>query len=443
VLALTAGGAVDGSFGASGLASLEQSSICADLAGLDDGRLVVAGRRQSGEGFAIRLLTTGQPDATFEASAVAEAMREATAVELAAGRSVIVAGLAADTSVPRALVMRLGPDGELDTSFGNAGSTLIDLPAEFGTWPIMRDIAVKDGKVLVLGGDGQWSPRPFVARLLGDGDIDGPGVVGVAPFYLAVQQQDGQAVVTVRRMGGRHGQVSVVLRTQAHADAPAVAREDCMAVDRTLTWAHDDVSDQQVVIPLLPDNRNAVAEEYQGFDVVLSAVEGGAGFGTRTARIDIAADGSPAGQFALLSVEPTIVSESTNFVGVSVGRWYYSTGAVSVTVTPMAGSATAGTDFEASPVVLTWASGDSGDKTMSIRINDDRDAEEAETFPLQLSAPTGGAVIGPHSSVEFTITRNDQRAPSTGSGGGALGLLSLLLLGAAEWMRRARRWVPR
>jgi hypothetical protein len=105
-----------------------------------------------------------------------------------------------------------------------------------------------------------------------------------------------------------------------------------------------------------------------------------------------------------------------------------------VTVTPVAGSATPA-DFAAAPIVLSWADGDSAPKTATIPIINDNDAESQETFTVELSNPTSGAVVGPHSHLAVTIYDEDQRS----GGGGAFDGLSLLCLGCLRWLRSRLR----
>ena len=78
---------------------------------------------------------------------------------------------------------------------------------------------------------------------------------------------------------------------------------------------------------------------------------------------------------------------------------------------------------------------------------DDEEREDAETFSVEISEPTGGAVIGPRNVATFSIAANDLTQSGQGGGngsggnggGGAAGLVSLLLLGLAEAVRAARR----
>jgi hypothetical protein len=219
----------------------------------------------------------------------------------------------------------------------------------------------------------------------------------------------------------------------------ATAGEDYSAMSQTLTWEDGDTTDRQVTIQLLPDAPDAAGEDPEHFDVVLSQVQGGAGLGTWAHPVTIAADGAPAGQFSI-SVGNAFASEAVGQATVTVWRDYYSQGAVSVTVTPVSGSAIAGEDFAADPVTLTWADGESGGKDASFPIVNDSAREGPEQFTLRLSAPTGGAAIGARSETSVTIVANDQPPPSSKSGGGAVGALSLCLLALAGMLRRLGRW---
>jgi hypothetical protein len=207
------------------------------------------------------------------------------------------------------------------------------------------------------------------------------------------------------------------------------------AIEGRLTWDDGDTTERELHVPILADT---VTELPEDFLVTLSDVQGGVGLGTSAASIFIAADGDPFGQFNIRT-DTERVYEPGQGARVIVSRDYYRTGAVSVTLTPVSGTATAGADFSADPVTLSWADGDNQAWFVDFAILDDSIAEQDETFTVQLSDPTGGAFIGPNSVAEFVIWAND--APSTKSkkGGGALGYLSLLLLGFMVLFRPARR----
>jgi hypothetical protein len=108
---------------------------------------------------------------------------------------------------------------------------------------------------------------------------------------------------------------------------------------------------------------------------------------------------------------------------------------VSVKVTPVSGTATAGSDFDSTSVVVSWADGDSDTKEVDIPITNDSTEEASESFTVQLSDATGGALVGAGPSIEIAIDANDQPPPPPppgSGGGGSFGYLSLLMLSAAR-----------
>jgi hypothetical protein len=114
---------------------------------------------------------------------------------------------------------------------------------------------------------------------------------------------------------------------------------------------------------------------------------------------------------------------------------------VSLTFATSNGSAISPSDYTAVTQSVTWNDGDSAQKTVSIPIINDATNEQAETFTVAISAPTGGATLG--TPANLTITVNDDDAPpapppqdSGGSGGGSLGYSGLLLGALVAWRRR-------
>jgi len=440
IIGLTAGGAIDNSFGAAGIApvatALGNANLCNAISSQADDRLLVTGNA-GGQGFAASLLATGAPDPAFAPDAVASAMTDATAIAAAGDGKILVAGSGDEGSK----IMRLLADGGLDPSFGNAGSTLIDLPSEHGSQPAVHELNLRpDGSVLAAGGD-LLSDTPFVIRLLGDSGGDGPGVLSVVQASVAAAEAD-QVVLDVRRTGGKSGDVSVGYETVPGDGAPATGGQDYAEVSGRLTWADGDMSTREIVVQV-HDDAGAV-EEYEQFWIALSDAQGGAGIGTRNAAVDILPDGEPAGQFAVYDFGWSAGESGPAQIWVS--RNYYYEGAVSVTVTPVTGTATTGADFDADPVTVSWADQDFESKLVQIPIINDTDQEGNETFIVELSNPTGGALIGPHSASTITIEANDAPpprppSPNRGGGGGSTGLLSLLFLGLAEFIRSLWRSV--
>jgi uncharacterized delta-60 repeat protein len=398
ILALTEGGTVDDTFGNAGLASVVTSIgdpvTCNRMVAQVDGRLVVMGFESvEGQMFVTRLLANGEPDPGFAAGDELDALSDATALAVDLDGRIVIGGIIADSS--DAVVMRLQANGALDQSFGNAGTTVIDLPTDRPSLPVIRDMILdQDNRLVAAGGayrpypemwfpSGLGSDHPFLFRLFGENSNAGPGVIGVAQADVEASEPD-QVVVNVRRTGGKTGSVSVAYATVPGAEAPATGGEDYAEIAGRLTWDDGDTSEHQIVVQVF-DNGGAV-EEAEQFRIALSDAQGGASLGTRSATISIRADGGPNGQFSIVIVDPT-VSESDSAT-VRVQRNYYYEGAVSVTLTPVAGTATAGDDFIAEPVTLFWADNDVDAQTVGIALNDDAVQEGSESFTVELSNST-------------------------------------------------------
>jgi hypothetical protein len=320
----------------------------------------------------------------------------------------------------------LHADGELDALFGRAGSTLIDIFSVSGSAVDIHDTFVgADGSVFAAGGDRNFN-NGFVAKLLGAGGGESPGVLGIKEqSVVPTAEGGGEVTVTVRRTGGADGSVSVAYETAAENARPV---EDFGHVSGLLSWGDGDMAEQQIRVPIVSDSS---VEPPQRFRVILRDFQGGAGRGPTGATVEIAADGGPFGQLNFSSTNNPVTEGVTARIPVS--RGYYSSGAVSVTVTPVAGTATPGADFAADPITLTWADGQAGPKVAHIQIVYDGVTEGIEDFTVRLSNPTGGAVIGPQSNLRIAIMNNQ---PPSEYGGGAFGFFSLVLLGLLRTIRR-------
>ena len=310
-----------------------------------------------------------------------------------------------DSRTAQLIVFRLEADGALDAGFADGGVL---------RYPRANNAA---GQSVVLDPSGA-----IVVAGSSDGDLP----------ILAAKEEDQKAVMTVRRLGGAAGQVSVAYHTADYTGADAAtatAGADYTAVSGRLTWADGDFSDRQMItVPILADSGQV--EEAERFVIALDDVQGGAGVGTEGV-VEIAADGAPSGQFGFADSALTVLANAGT-VQVYVYRNYYSQGAVSVTVTPVPGSATSA-DFSPTPIVLSWADGDSSWQTANIPITNSG-AESPRSFTVQLSNPTNGALVGPHSSLAVTI--NPIVTSPGGSGGGAFDWLALLGLACLRWLRR-------
>lgn len=435
LLALTADGAFDVGFGSQGLATVRAaggtSTHCNAIARQADDRILIAGR-SGGQGFVARVLANGQPDPEWSADSVASDLSDASAIATAADGTVVIGGESGNDGV----LMRLGPNGAPDPSFGNGGSTVIDLEYGYPSGLTVHDIHIDaTGRVIAVGGvsvDWSWDASAFAVRLLGDAGGESPGVIGFTAYQYFATAEGDEVVVSLRRSGGSSGTVSVAYGLPDDYAGSATLGFDYDMIPGRVSWTDGDMADQQIRIPIAVDN---LVEGHETILLELSDVQGGAGLGAFSASAEIPADGKPFGQL-YLGAEIYTGREGAS-AEITLLRDYYSTGAVSVTVTPSADTAEAGTDFDASPVTVSWADGEWGAKSVFIPIVDDTLEEVSERFSIDLTSATGGAILATPVRATVTILSNDRPpAAPRSSGSGSIGLLSLLVLGAMTLVQR-------
>jgi hypothetical protein len=465
VVGLTAAGVLDAAFGIGGYATPQTpdgaSLACSSLAEQPDGRILLGGVDGDTNGYVGRLLANGAIDPSFNASVVPGRFKSVTAVAVGATGSIFVTG-ADRAGFSGALVVRLLADGTLDTLFGRAGATSVDLKTRRANFPSINDMKVVGNDGLVVGGNTgsywwSWSAGAFVARLLGNVAGGSPGVLSMKQERFLGTEQGAQAVLTVRRTGGSQGAVAVTYATRDFPAPPATGSEfapgeratsgaDYTVTTGRLTWADGDVAEREIVVPIASDTN---AENPEFFEVVLESPEGGAGLGAFGADVEIAGASYPVGDLTILAGTPSV--REGNEASFWVNRNFYSQGALSVTVRVAAGgSATPGQDFsnpgskDWQDVVLTWADGEMGGKYLPVLIAADGIAEQqVEAFTLELVSPTGGAALGGATQATVQITDPPPPPPpppplQPGSGGGTFGWLGATLLGLGGALRRRR-----
>jgi Domain of unknown function (DUF1929)/Calx-beta domain/Galactose oxidase, central domain len=101
------------------------------------------------------------------------------------------------------------------------------------------------------------------------------------------------------------------------------------------------------------------------------------------------------------------VGENGGSAAITIMRTGGANGAVGATFTTSNGTATAPSDYTAVTQTVSFAAGDTANKTISIPIVNDTVAEGNETLNLALSNPTGGATLSGISTAVLTVTDND------------------------------------
>jgi CSLREA domain-containing protein len=113
-----------------------------------------------------------------------------------------------------------------------------------------------------------------------------------------------------------------------------------------------------------------------------------------------------AGSIAFSSANYSL-GEGSGSATITVARTGGSAGAISVHYQTGGGTATTNTDYTPASGTLSWADGDTANKTFTIAIVDDNLDEPNETVVMTLSNPTGGATLGNQSTAPLTIIDND------------------------------------
>jgi uncharacterized delta-60 repeat protein len=448
VQALTSGGQVDAGYGDGGLSQVDAmpAGWCNAIAADASGRLVVGGATDDGKGITAwlaRLLDNGAVDPSFDARHVAASMHDVAGLAVAADGRIVITGQDR-AGLSGVLVSRLQADGRLDELFGRGGTSRFALPT---SWPDnfdVEDLQLQGDGSIVVGG-GAWTHtggQPFVARLLGGASGSGPGLLGVKFGSVEAREADGRAIVTVERIAGRSGPVSVSYSTFAFpaSEYTATAGADFTPVQGLLTWADGDDSEREIVVPLIAESGGT--ERGENFEVRLDAA-GRGGMALDRATVHIVGDAFPAGLFRVEARSAYRESEAS--VVVIVHREDYSKGTVSVLVSVTGGTAQQGADYRfPAPVRLTWGDGEATPKTVDIALVRDTEKESQETIVVSLSDATGGALIGTSQSVTVAIDDDDtvmggSSGSRGGGGGGSAGGSLALLAAAAAWLRRHRR----
>ena len=235
-------------------------------------------------------------------------------------------------------------------------------------------------------------------------DDDPVGLVDFKSLHYDVNETDGQATVTVERVGGVGGAVSVDYET---SDGSATAGSDYAATSGTLNWGAGDSADKTFTVPVNWDGR---AEGTESISLALTNPGGGSDLGPTTAAVLRIGDDGASGPLALSS-NAYSVGEADGLATITVTRSGGSLGGpVTVDYKASDGTATAGSDYAAASGTLTFGPGEVG-KTFTVPVTSDSAYEGNETFQVTLSNPGGGASIGSPAGATVTIT-DDDAAPA-------------------------------
>jgi len=240
----------------------------------------------------------------------------------------------------------------------------------------------------------------------------------------SVIEYEGMKQLLVTRAANSNGQVLVDYST---TNASAIAGEDYQMTSGTLTWADGDSDPKVINVPIIIDSQT---ETQENLTVALSNLrmddvlgnpstlfQMGAVFGNPSTvslviHDSIATDSSrlqfPSANYA--------VDENSGTAVLTVERAGSALGQVSVHYSTQDGSAMAGSDYVSQNDTLIWDDGDSRNKTISIPILTDSEAESEETIIVQLSNPNGVATLGTIDHTVLKILDETGEAPASSPG---------------------------
>lgn len=505
------GGTARLDFGAGRIASMDAVAIGAD------GRIVLAGQvvTTTRDIVVARLNANGSLDPTFGSGGhVMPEFRpgkdgSASAVTvLPDGRIVIAArSWQAGSGIPGVTgLLRLKPDGTADAGFGAAGRVIVG--DEASRSELFGLQALPDGGLLTCGDDGSDKTTVyFAARLTPDGSFDrkfgtegksrANGTAGTA--YACVARPDGRVL-----LAGLHDNASGVVQLDAKGDLDrafgdngvATIRFGCNIVCQWNRGAFGEFPDSYFTdVLVMPDGGLVAAGPTQGGDLAVALLDmsghvdpmfgrGGtrdfdlghnaygseisgaalllqpdgrliaAGLGRKaTTVLSVNMDDRPgASVVGFLSYWTAYLNEGDN-MGMILRRTGSSSGAVSVDFAAIDGTAAAQTDYVATGGTVTWADGDSADKTVFVAIVRDGIAESSEAFRLVLSNPSGAGLAMSEAAVDVRDAPTPPTSPPIGStsgipatsgggtgkgGGGSTGPALLALLALLSTCARRR-----
>lgn len=359
-----------------------------------DGKILVGGTFTNFNGTdrsrIARLNPDGSLDTTFLSTGVgADDFVNAIAIQ-GDGRVMIGGGFSTYNNIPNHRIARLNSDGSLDTGI-NFGS---------GFNGFVSSIALQPDNKMVIGGafttfNNQTHNR--VVRLNG-GTNQGFGQFSFRFKNISISESATNAVVEVIRSGGLGGEVSVQFSTQ---DGTALAGVDYVSQSGTLTFGSGQTS-TNVSISVID---NALVDSDRTVLLALSNPIGGATLILDpTATINILNDDNQLG----FTVSDYSVSENGGAATISVSRKGGTVGTVGVFYsTVIGGTATDGADFNGASGTLTFNPGITN-QSFTVTILDDSLVEGDETIHLELSSPSGNAVVDTASSTAvLRIIDND------------------------------------
>ncbi len=205
------------------------------------------------------------------------------------------------------------------------------------------------------------------------------------------------ALVNLNRSGDSSGAVSATINLSS---GTASFPTDYNTAQISVSFAAGETS-KIVAIPIFDDT---ILENTETINLSLVNPTGGATLGGQNTAVLAILDNDVSLQFSAANF--SVNENGTPTAAITVTRSGVTTTAVSAEIALSDGSATAGADYDSTPVEVAFAPGEVS-KTVSVPIVDDAIAENPEAINLALVNPTNGATIGAQNIATLTIADND------------------------------------
>ncbi len=299
-----------------------------------------------------------------------------------------------------------GSDGEVTVAYATSNGTAVagqDYTDQSGvltfgngvlsqaiTIPILDNSVINDDKVFSVnlssaGGGALLGTPNSINITIREDDVE----LSFDPSSISVNENAGTASLIVKRAGDADAAVTADFNTQ---DVTAFAGTDYIANSGTVTFGTGVLS-QTITVDITDDNSD---ESNESFNVNLSNPSGATIGAAGTAEVTIT-DDDVAGT---LSIDASAtVTEKDGSVTLTVTRANGSDGEITVKYATSDGTAIAGQDYTATQGTLTFAHDDLTKEIQVFVTDDSLGSESDETFNVDLTDPTGGAVLGTARSV--------------------------------------------
>lgn len=272
------------------------------------------------------------------------------------------------------------------------------------TPPDLGDLSL--GGLKIPLGVGLWTDEATVTIV----DNDFPyGTLGFTHAEYFVNENETEAVITLSRVGGAVGTVSVDVSTK---DGTATGADYFSISRKTITFGNGQTNAQFTVRM----RNDTIAELEEFLTLSLTNVAGFPANIPYEQRLDpnrsvsllhIIDDDFAPGRFSFRSATQT-AAESDTEVKIGVKRNGGNLGEVFIDFETVNGSAVAGVNFVAATGTLRWVDGDSAEKFVTVKLLDDNVVNADRNFSLRLfnSRPVPDA-IGSQPSTVVTVVNDD------------------------------------